>query len=59
MNCVMGIKKGTWSNEYWVLYATDEPLISTSETNNTVFVNYIEFKYKNFLKKEKGSGLAM
>ena len=35
---VMDIKEGTWSNEHWVLYATDASLNSTSETNNTVYV---------------------
>ena len=28
-NWVMDIKEGTWSNENWVLYATDESLNST------------------------------
>ena len=37
---VAGIKKGTWcNNEHWVLYATDESLNTTSETNITVYVN--------------------
>ena len=36
-NWVMGIKEGT-RDECWVLYATDESLNSTSETNNTVYV---------------------
>jgi len=30
----MGIKEGTWCDEHWVLYATDELLNSTSETND-------------------------
>ena len=38
-NWVMGIKEGTSCNEHWVLYATIESLDSTSETNNTVYVN--------------------
>ena len=42
----MGIKEGTWYNECWVLYATDEPLDSTPETNNILYVNLIEFKLK-------------
>ena len=29
-----------------MLYATDESLSSTSETNNTLYVNLIEFKLK-------------
>ena len=33
---VMGIKEGTWSDEHWVLYATDESLNSTHKTNNTL-----------------------
>ena len=35
-NWVMDIKEGTWYNEHWVLYKTDESLTSTSETNNTL-----------------------
>ena len=50
-NWVMGIKEGTCSNEQWLLYVTDELLNSTSETSNTVYVNYIEFKLKK--KKEE------
>ena len=33
----MDIKEGTWSDEPWVLYATDESLNSTPETNNNFF----------------------
>ena len=36
---LMDIKEGTWYNEYWVLYKTDESMISISETNNTLYVN--------------------
>ena len=36
---VMGTKEGTSWTERWVLYATDESLDSTSETNNTFYVN--------------------
>ena len=32
-------KVGTWCNEHSILYATDETLDSTPETNNTVYVN--------------------
>ena len=38
-NWVMGIKEGIGCHEHWVLYATDESLNSTSETNNIVYVN--------------------
>ena len=38
-NWVMDIKKSTQCSEHWVLYATDESLTSTSETNNTLYVN--------------------
>jgi len=38
-NWVMGIKEGTWCDEHWVLYATDESLNSTPETNKTLYVN--------------------
>ena len=36
---VMGIKEGTLCDEHWVTYKTDESLTSTSETNNTLYVN--------------------
>ena len=45
-NCVMGIKEGMWCHEHWVLYATDESLNSTHETNNILYVYETEFKYK-------------
>ena len=38
-NEVMGIKEDIWSNEHWVLNATDESLNSTPETNNAVYDN--------------------
>ena len=38
-NWVMGMKEDTGCNEHWVLYETDESLASTSETNNTLYVN--------------------
>ena len=38
-NWVMGIKESAWCNEHWVLYATDESLNSTCETNNTLCVS--------------------
>ena len=34
----MGIKKDTWCDEHWVLYATDELLNSTSETKDVLYV---------------------
>ena len=36
-NWVTGIKEGTWCDEHWVFYATEESLNSTSETNNTFY----------------------
>ena len=45
-NWVMGIKEGTGWNEHRVLYATDESLNYTPETNNTVYANVLEFKLK-------------
>lgn len=35
----MGIREGAWGDEHWVLYAIDESLNSTSDTNDTVYVN--------------------
>ena len=36
---MMGIKEGTCFDEHWVLDVNDEPLISTTETNITLYVN--------------------
>ena len=36
-NWVMGIKKGMWCDEHWVLYATDESLNTTSNTNDVLY----------------------
>ena len=47
---VMIIKEGTFCNEHWVLYATDESLNSTPETNSTLYVNYWIFYKYLFLK---------
>ena len=41
----MDIKEGMWYNEHWVLYATDESLNSTPETNYILYDNWIEFKF--------------
>ena len=40
----MGIKEVMWHNEQWVLYGNDRSLNSTSENNNTIYVNEIELK---------------
>lgn len=34
-----GREEGTWSDEHWALYATDESLNSTLEAKNTAYVN--------------------
>ena len=56
----MGIKKGT-CDEHWVLYVSDESLISVSETNIALHVHYQKFKEKKlkkmFCRKEKQKGL--
>ena len=36
---VMGIKEGTYDDQYWVLYVSDEPLNSTPETNIALYVS--------------------
>ena len=38
-NWAMGTKEGMWCDEHWVLYATDDLLDCTSETNDTLYVN--------------------
>ena len=40
---VMGIKEST-CDKYLVLYISDEPLNSITETTITLYVNYLEFK---------------
>ena len=45
-NWVMGIEKGTWWNEHWVFYKTDESQTLTS--NNTLYVNWLNL---NKIKK--------
>jgi len=35
----MGIKEGTWCDEHWVLYVSDESLNSTPETNIILYVD--------------------
>ena len=51
----MGTKEGTWCNEHWVVYATDESLNSTPETNNPLYIKlnlYLKFLFLfNFLKR--------
>ena len=37
-NWVMGIKEGTWCDDHWVSYATDELLNTTFETNDVLYV---------------------
>ena len=40
---VIGTKNSSY-DEHWVLYASDESLNSTSETNTTLYGNQLEFK---------------
>ena len=40
----MGINEGNGWDETWVLYVSDDSLNSTSETNTTLLVSYLEFK---------------
>ena len=37
----MGIKEGTWWDEHWMLYITDELLNTTSETKYVLYVGYL------------------
>lgn len=37
-NLVIGIKKGIWCGEHWVLYATAKSLNITSETKYILYV---------------------
>ena len=48
---VMDIKEGTFGDEHWVSYVSDESLASTPETNTALYVNQLEFKWK-FEKKK-------
>ena len=45
----MGLKEGTYCDEYWVLYVSDESLNSTPKTNITLYANW---SLRKNLKKE-------
>ena len=45
-NWLMGTKEGTWCDEHWVLYATDEFLKCTSETNDVLYVCKLNLNFK-------------
>lgn len=42
VQCNGFIKEGTWCHERWMLCATDESLISSSETGNTLYVDELK-----------------
>ena len=42
----MGFKEGTCYDDHWVLYATDELLKSTSETNDVLYVGKLNLNKK-------------
>lgn len=52
-NWVMVTKKGTRCDERWGLYTTDELPDSTSETNDTRYVNGLNLKKLEKNKKNK------
>lgn len=41
---LMGIKKGTCSDEYQVMNGNVESLLCATETNTTLYVSYLEFE---------------
>lgn len=43
----MGIKEGTYWDEHWVSYVGDESLGYTPETSSALYINGLEFKFKN------------
>ena len=43
---VVGIKEGIWCDEHWVLYVSDELLISIPETNILLYINSVKFKFQ-------------
>ena len=45
----MGIEEGTCWDEHWVLYVSDEPWESISQTKSTLYVSQLEI---NYLKKK-------
>ena len=47
---MVGIKEGTYWDEYWVLYVSDEWLNSIPETNITLYVNDLDLN-KNLKHK--------
>ena len=38
---VMDIEEGTWWDEHWVLYVSDEPWESTPTTKSTLYTLYV------------------
>lgn len=46
-NGVMGFKEGTWYDEHWVLYTSDELLKTASETNDVSKLNLKKKKKRN------------
>lgn len=42
----MGIKKGKWCDEHWLLYTSDHFLNSTPETNDLLSVGYLNLNLK-------------
>ena len=49
----MDIKEDACYNEHWVLYVSNDSLNSTSETNISLYVNYLKFKIKTPTKQNK------
>ena len=38
---VMGIEEGTWWDEHWVLYVSNESQVSTPEAKSTLYTLYV------------------
>ena len=50
---VWGIKEDTCWDEHWVSRVRDESLGSTPEAKTTLYVNYLEVKFKEKKKNPK------
>ena len=55
----MGIKEGMWWNEHLVWNKTSKSLTSTSETKNTLYVNWLDLNLKIYKNGGPPGGSAV
>lgn len=60
---MVGIKEGTFYDEPWVFYVSNESLNSTPGASIVLYVNYLKFRFKIYIyitlnKRKKSSKLG-